>query len=439
MKTEYAGLSDLTDDGEALTDAQALAWIESLRTLSSSKKGTVQDLVKTFVTQVLPKQSSLPVGMGNLIIHWLDEEHAHMVADWVIANPQEGLGLLDAFVRINTSESLLQLQMVAYSRASTELVTRAWQLLENVAGKQGLRIWELQNLIVPTCGMSTSEPWPFDYGSQRFGIRLDTDLAVVLVSESRRILRTLPTPSQADDAAKVSAAKAKFDRVLADLEDTLPTQMIRLENALVEQLRWGAAHWKNFVLRHPVLVHLAQRLLWGVYTPSGRCVGSFRVGDDGNLSDSNDMPYELAEEGSVGVLHPLDITLAEREAWGRVLADYELPTLFPQMDRPVFSFPPEERKATQIEREIRRDATWSRSHLISRGWDLDGDRDLHRTFRTADIRVELRVIENQGQLVEVTARFRRFLGYPQHHFELRDVPKVVLSEVFLELESLVNG
>lgn len=442
MRIDFGVLPGLRRAGQALTEDETKKWIEGLTLdgVCDLDEDSVTEFWDTFVLTNLPQIDTLEPQWITGITRWAGEERLHLLSDWVISHPEQGVVLLDAFVRVKTSEALLQLQMVAYSRASTELVRQAWKLLDEVAGRQGLRIWELQDLIVPRCGMSKTEPWPIDFGAQRFGIRLDSDLAVVLVSESRRILKSLPTPITGDDPDKVSDARHMFGRVLADLEDTLPTQMMRFENALVEQLRWRVGHWLEAILNHPVLTHLAQRLIWGVYTQGGRCVGSFRVGDDGNLSDSEDGCFELQDDCLVGVLHPLDITEVERHAWGVVLADYELPTLFPQMDRPLFLCPPDQKKATQLRRVVKRDLEWGRSHLISRGWEIeDGNRSIVRVFRTSDILVELRLVEEQENLVEVSATFRRFLGHPQHSFQLRDVPKVVFSETCLELESLIHS
>jgi len=88
-------------------------------------------------------------------------------------------------------------------------------------------------------------------------------------------------------------------------------------------------------VRHPLQRHLARLLVWRDETRT------FRVTDELDYADANDEPVTLA--GEVGIVHPLQLSEAERAAWGEQLADYEIVPPFQQLGRPVLDVEPSER------------------------------------------------------------------------------------------------
>jgi hypothetical protein len=112
-----------------------------------------------------------------------------------------------------------------------------------------------------------------------------------------------------------------------------------LENLMVRQHRWPAERWHKLFLQHPVLLPLATRLVWGSYDDQGKLVASFRALEDRTLTRAVDEAYVLPKSGSVGLVHPLELSATDRQAWQTSLADYEIEPPFRQLDRPVVLLP----------------------------------------------------------------------------------------------------
>ncbi len=338
-----------------------------------------------------------------------------------------GLEILENFTAESSADWLVQLQVLMFSNVDHELTSAARQKFEEIAQLRGLRSWELADRIVPNCGLGQ---W---YGTEDpFEIRLNAALDPVFVNKSGQV-REL-TPAEAELCQKD----------LVTLVDALPTQILRLEAALVEEQRWRKANWESFFLGHPLLARLSQRLVWGAYAESGRLRHIFRVDEEFELLDVEDEPFELEEPLQVGLLHPLHAQEQELSAWSEVLSDYEIVTLVPQLDRPKFSYPPPLSKSTELKVEFSEPVEHTRLHawFMARGWSKSqsyyGD-VLVRMFRTADTKVTLRLKQNGENVVNIGAKFERFLGYPRSPFMLRDVRPVVISEVISELQSATSA
>jgi len=98
-------------------------------------------------------------------------------------------------------------------------------------------------------------------------------------------------------------------------------------------------------LEHPVLFPFAVRLVWGTYSPDGKIRATFCALPDRSLTDSSDESVDLpADDTPVGIVHPLDLSEEQLNAWRSHLADYEIEPPFPQMDRPVVRVTPEQRE-----------------------------------------------------------------------------------------------
>jgi hypothetical protein len=121
---------------------------------------------------------------------------------------------------------------------------------------------------------------------------------------------------------------------------------------MVRQFHWPVPRWRELFLGHPVLfVPFATRLVWGRYDDSGALRGTFRAMEDRTLTDAADEPYDLPDTGSVGIIHPLELDDERLGAWRTHLADYEVESPFPQLERPVVRVS-DERRDVQISPEL---------------------------------------------------------------------------------------
>jgi hypothetical protein len=113
------------------------------------------------------------------------------------------------------------------------------------------------------------------------------------------------------------------------------------------QRRWKRGDFESFILRHPLVVHLARRLVWGTFE-GGKLAGSFRVAEDGTLADTSDKTFALPSDATIGLLHRLEMPDDLAEKWGSVLAEYEILQPFDQLGRQAYVPTTEEKKANVL-------------------------------------------------------------------------------------------
>lgn len=138
---------------------------------------------------------------------------------------------------------------------------------------------------------------------------------------------------------------------------------INLKDAMLHGTKFSAAELRQAVAGEGRLA--MTRLVWASY--HGRAVEkTFRVDlESAAFVDDEFEEVNLADERHVGVVHPAELDDDVRERWGLALGDFEIVTLFPQLDRNVVHAPADFPYA-RIERSV----PWSDGvrTLASCGW-----------------------------------------------------------------------
>jgi len=170
----------------------------------------------------------------------------------------------------------------------------------------------------------------------------------------------------------------------------------------------------TFFASHPLIRHLAQRLVWGVYAddqPRTAPEVTFRITDDLSITDMSDEPLELdvsqVATGRIGLVHPLQLGSGGLEAWGALFGDYEIAQPFPQLAREIFELTETEKEAAEILRFDGQKIESARIRSIgSLGWQLGDPQDggailwIERKLRMEDGTVATAMIDFAGgQLV----------------------------------------
>jgi hypothetical protein len=276
---------------------------------------------------------------------------------------------LDMLAAIGTDVALMQLDGLA-SRAKSKLLRdRAKEKTASVAAARGLGTDELADRLVPDLGLDEQGTLVLDFGPRRFLVDFDETLKPFVKDAQGVRLKDLPKPLKSDDAALAQAATARYKQTKKDAKTVAGLQVARLERCMVEQRRWPAADFRRFFLAHPLLRHLAARLVWGVYE-TGQLAEAFRVAEDWTLADAQDALYELADTATVGIAHVLEMPAPLQADFGQMLADYEILQPFRQLGREAFTLSPQELQATEIQRFAGlMVATGSVLGLLNRGWE----------------------------------------------------------------------
>jgi hypothetical protein len=206
---------------------------------------------------------------------------------------------------------------------------------------------ELADRTLSTAGFDDEGKLELSFGPRQFVARVNVDLEAVLYDGEGQVLKALPTPRKDDDEEQAKAAKKAFSAAKAALKQFAGQQITRLYEAMCTQRTWAIADWRTYLLGHPLLKFLCQRLVWSV-ADGDRATQTFRPLDDGTLTDYADDEVQLAAEATIRIAHSCQVSAAVAEAWTRHLADYDVSPLFTQFGRDAYSLPDDQRSQTAL-------------------------------------------------------------------------------------------
>jgi predicted DNA-binding WGR domain protein len=248
----------------------------------------------------------------------------------------------------DTDASLMIINKVSQSASLKSMRTTALALINEIAIARNLSPAELEDRIVPSCGLDDNGGRTFDYGKRKFHFVLGADLKPFVKDELGKVRDDLPAPNQDDDPDLAPAAQAGWKDMKKLIKVTAKAQAQRLEMAMVSGRRWSPTEFEQFFVQHPLMWHLSKPLIWGVYDSSEKLVGSFRVTDERDFADSAEKSFTFTEGQRVGIVHPLELANAELNSWGQIMTDYELAPPFLQLNRASTNPPADEVKASKF-------------------------------------------------------------------------------------------
>ncbi|WP_157419835.1 DUF4132 domain-containing protein [Actinomadura kijaniata] len=251
---------------------------------------------------------------------------------------------LDALLAIGTEVALMHLHGIATKARYPGLARKARERLDSLAEDLGLSPEQLGDRLVPDFGLDERGGMFLDYGPRGFTVGFDEQLRPYVVDGTGGRRATLPKPGARDDRELAPAAHKRFAALKKDVRTVAAQQLRRFEHAMVTQRRWTAEEFRGLIVGHPLVRHVARRLVW--ITEDGR---AFRVAEDRSLADLRDDELTLAAPTRVGVAHPLHLS-GSLESWAEVFDDYEISQPFPQLDRPTYALTGRERASTELER-----------------------------------------------------------------------------------------
>lgn len=366
---------------------------------------------------------------------------------------------LDVYRLLGTDSALTTLHRISQKARSRALRECARENLDEIAAERGLSIEALEDLIVPTFGLDARGERELDLGERSLHVRLGDDLKPHLFNADGKELKKFPQLRKSDDASRVAAARDEWKLMRKQLAEAIKVQRARLEGAMISGRRWTPARFRALFLEHPLMTQLGQRVVWGEFergatTPQR----TFRVTAERELVDVEDDPVELDGSHQIRVVHPIQLDDAAREAWGQILADYEISPPFPQLDRAIAEI--EDDDAREISRfsGVEVEAKRLRGRLEGRKWSIFGADNGYftgftRRFEAQGVTVLLTVdqaipqswTEMGDQMTRKIARVSFHAKAPDPAAEtpaagmrLGDVSDILFSEVCLDLQGLLD-
>lgn len=258
-----------------------------------------------------------------------------------------GCGVLSA---IGTDVALMHLHGIAQKVKFKGLQAKAQGKIEEIARARGLSAEELADRLVPDLGLDESGSMTLDMGPRSFKVGFDHTLKPFVLDANGKKVADLPKPGKNDDADIAAASVEKWKTLKKDVKTIASTQVTRLEMAMCSQRRWTASDFQTFIVEHPLVVHLARRLVWGVFDDKGKLTSTFRVCEDRSLANDKDEALELAPNAHVGLVHRLEVEDGILARWGEVLGEYEIIQPFDQLGRAVYAPSAEEKKSSVLGR-----------------------------------------------------------------------------------------
>lgn len=278
---------------------------------------------------------------------------------------------LDVLATIGSDVALMLLNGIAQKVKFKGLQDKAREKIAAIAEARGLSTEELEDRLAPDLGLDEQGTMRLDFGPRAFKVGFDETLKPYVrettggaggvdgVDGAR--LPDLPKPKKTDDAELSKEAVERFKLLKKDARTIASQQLLRLEVAMCARRRWTPEVFRMFLVEHPLVRHIVQRLIWGVYEVEGETSyggalkACFRVAEDGSYTTAEDDPFELPEAGDganirIGVPHALELSAADAAAFGQVFADYELLQPFAQIGRDIYTLTDDEKKSLKLER-----------------------------------------------------------------------------------------
>ncbi len=368
-----------------------------------------------------------------------------------------GLACLRA---IGSNLALMQLSGIAQKLKFKGLKAKAQEFVQAIAEEKGLTRDELEDRVIPDCGLDERGRREFSFGPRSFSFVLGGDLKPMLKDDKGKLRPNLPKPNTKDDADLAVQAEADWKLIKKQIKEVAKLQAERLEQAVITGRRWSVDDFQAYLVNHPLMTHLVQPLVWAVYQDHSRGA-TFRVTEERDCADVRDEPLTLDERvETIGLVHPLELDESERAAWGQVLSDYELIPPFLQLGRPIHTLSDDEASQSELARYhgLKLVAPTLVFTLEKLGWirgkALDGGGFFEHTkyFPSADVTavvtydgtVSMGYIDVDEILILETACFMRGRRAPswdvgveqRDRLTLGKVSPIVISEIIADLEVL---
>jgi HEAT repeat protein len=326
-----------------------------------------------------------------------------------------------------------------------------------LAERKGWTLDELADRTMPTAGFDDDGSLELNFGPRQFAARVNSDLEAVLTDAAGKVFKNLPDPRQDDDAELAKAAKATFSAAKKELKKFAGMQTTRLYEAMCTERTWSVADWQMYLMGHPLLKFLCQRLVWAAYD-GHKITATFRPLDDGTLTDCDDKEVALAEGSTIRIAHGCQLSDVVAEKWKKHLSDYDVSPLFTQFGRVPYALPAEKQNETSIDDfqgymveafKLRGFATksgYTRGQTQDGGWFYD----YQKTFPGLGLKVQLGFSGNglpeENRQVALTSLSFQKSAPEESGFMLQsgslplsEIPAVLVTECYNDLAAIAKS
>ena len=328
--------------------------------------------------------------------------------------------------------------------------------LNKAAQRSGLTVDELEDFAVPSYSLDAEGKTELTIGDAKAIVSLSDDghVAVIWRNADEKLVKSVPLHIKKAFGKEVKSVSA----LAKELEQAYSAQRYRLESSFVNVRSMSLAHWRQFLIDHPLLGLLGRRLIWVFSNEQGweqsglYCKGQFR-GPDGKVTD-------VTPATKVRLWHPLSTEASEVQQWREYIFASAVRQPFRQAFREFYQITDDERQTKMYSNRFA--GILMRQHQFSslcraRGWkyrlmgaEFDGFNvptkllapwKMHAEFYV-DLPSDRKPALWESALGEKSGfGINLFLGSDQVRFyrdrreiAIEDVPAIVYSEIMRDVD-----
>lgn len=268
-----------------------------------------------------------------------------------------------------SSEALLNVDSMARKFKHRQVRNSANDALVKASELLGITKEELSDRIVPDMGFNEQMCRVFDYGKRQFNVYLTPTLEIEIYNGDKKV-KNMPKVGANDDKAIAEKSYNDFKVMKKQIKTVIENQKQRLEYVLMCDRKWNCEDWKKLFVKNPVMHCFAIGLIWGIYNGS-ELIESFRYMDDGSFTNIEEDEFEIPENSSIGLVHPIELTDEQKNTWIEQLSDYEITQPFNQLTRPCYKPTEKELNSDEITRfeGVSIGSYTLRGKLTKQGWE----------------------------------------------------------------------
>lgn len=344
------------------------------------------------------------------------------------------------------SDKALRMVEVIYRKFATKkpaVSQAAKDALDAAATELNITMDELSDRIIPNFGFEGLYK-NFTCEGEEYRAFINSEFKLNYFTEDNKIRKSLP-------ASASKELKVEFKDIEKELNNVTKTQSGRLEKYMIEERKWPVESWRTFFFNNPIMFVYALKLIWGVYNKDGNLVTSFYCSEDTSLYKVDDEEVSLEEEHTIGILHPAHLTSEMLTQWKDKLYALSMVTVFPILERPVFSVKEDERERNYTKeffnKEIPKGADFVNTFLVKQNWlksSGDGGRsEFTKPYKDGSLKAYANIDGPTAWYQGGTAPARMFdVTFVGKNWNekvmLKDIPIVFYSEVLADIHLMIN-
>ena len=242
------------------------------------------------------------------------------------------LGLHDSMESARALDRIMQAFRIKYPNVKNA----AKESFDRIAGKMGMTTFELSDKMMPDFGFAGLNK-KFKVGKEEYTAKIDKNMKLEYFDTDNKALKTLPK-------TVTEKLKNEFKEIGNQIREMVKQQKVNMENYLVIQRKWNKDDWEAFFLGNPLAFAFAQNFVWAAYDKN-KIKQTFIINEDLSITDVKGKAVKLSEE-KTGLVHPMDLTEAEKNEWKKYLSEKGIEPPFAQIERPVYTVADEDKGKT---------------------------------------------------------------------------------------------